>query len=194
MQTFNSADFKLGILGGGQLGKMLIQSAMDFGIEVHVLDPDYNASCSSYCHYFKVGSFNNYNDVYHFGQSPDVLTIEIENVNVEALRRLRDEGRHIFPQPELIEMIQDKGLQKDLFVTHGIPTSPFIKIADRKELEQHAGKFPAVQKLRKSGYDGRGVFMINSTDDLPVAFNEPSLLEERVDFEKELSVLVARNQ
>src|SRR3546814_14343540 len=94
---------------------MLIQSAMDFGIEVHVLDPDYNASCSSYCHYFKVGSFNNYNDVYHFGQSPDVLTIEIENVNVEALRRLRDEGRHIFPQPELIEMIQDKGLQKDFF-------------------------------------------------------------------------------
>lgn len=194
MQTFNSADFRLGILGGGQLGKMLIQSAMDFGIEVHVLDPDYNASCSSYCHHFKVGSFKDFNDVYHFGKSLDLLTIEIENVNVEALKRLQEEGCRIFPQPELVEMIQDKGLQKDFFVDNGIPTAPFVKIADRKELAQHAGKFPAVQKLRKSGYDGRGVFKVNSVDDLPAAFNEPSILEERVDFEKELSVLVARNQ
>lgn len=194
MQTFNSADFRLGILGGGQLGKMLIQSAMDFGIEVHVLDPDYNASCSSYCHHFKVGSFKDFHDVYHFGKSLDLLTIEIENVNVEALKRLQEEGRRVFPQPQLIELIQDKGLQKDFFVANGIPTSPFIKIADRDELQQHLDKFPAVQKLRKSGYDGRGVYMINSADDLSNAFNEPSILEERVNFEKELSVLVARNE
>lgn len=194
MQTFNSADFRLGILGGGQLGKMLIQSAMDFGIEVHVLDPDYNASCSTYCHNFKVGSFKDFRDVYHFGKSLDLVTIEIENVNVEALKRLREEGRRVFPQPDLIELIQDKGLQKDFFVENGIPTSPFIKIADRNELQQHADKFPAVQKLRKSGYDGRGVYMINSADNLSGAFNEPSILEARVDFEKELSVLVARNE
>ncbi|QEC53637.1 5-(carboxyamino)imidazole ribonucleotide synthase [Anseongella ginsenosidimutans] len=194
MQAFNSADFRLGILGGGQLGKMLIQSAMDFGIEVHVLDPDYNASCSSYCHHFKVGSFKDFRDVYHFGKSLDLLTIEIENVNVEALKRLQEEGRRVFPQPELVELIQDKGLQKDFFIENGIPTAPFVKIKDKEELRQHTGKFPAVQKLRKSGYDGRGVFKINSPDDLANAFNEPSILEERVDFEKELSVLAARNE
>lgn len=173
---------------------MLIQSAMDFGIEVHVLDPDYNASCSSYCQNFRVGSFKDFNDVYHFGKGLDLLTIEIENVNVDALRRLQEEGLRVFPQPELIEMIQDKGLQKDFFARNDIPTAPFIKIAGRKELEEQAGKLPAVQKLRKSGYDGRGVFKINSAEDLPRAFNEPSILEELVDFEKELSVLVARNE
>lgn len=173
---------------------MLIQSAMDFGIEVHVLDPDYNASCSSYCNNFKVGSFKDFHDVYHFGKSLDLLTIEIENVNVEALKRLQEEGQRVFPQPQLIELIQDKGRQKDFFVDNDIPTSPFVKIASRDELQRHQEKFPAVQKLRKSGYDGRGVYMIHSASDLAGAFNEPSILEERVDFEKELSVLAARNE
>lgn len=194
MEKFNSADFKLGILGGGQLGKMLIQSAMDFGVEVHVLDPDYHASCSSYCKNFKVGSFINYEDVYAFGRGLDLLTIEIENVNVEALKKLREEGVQVFPQPELIELIQDKGLQKDFFTANQIPTAPYIKIENRLELEKYTGRFPAVQKLRKSGYDGRGVSKINSREDLPLAFNEPSILEDLVDFEKELAVLVARNE
>lgn len=193
MHTFNSADFKLGILGGGQLGKMLIQSAMDFGMEVHVLDPDYHAPCSSYCKNFRVGSFNDFKDVYHFGRGMDLLTIEIENVNVEALQRLQEEGHKVYPQPELIQMIQDKGLQKDFFIENDIPTAKYIKITGRQELEAHADWFPAVQKLRKSGYDGRGVYKISSADDLSGAFDQPSILEELVPFEKELSVLVARS-
>lgn len=173
---------------------MLIQSAMDFGIEVHVLDPDDQASCSAYCKNFKVGSFVSYEDVYAFGKGLDLLTIEIEHVNVEALKKLRGEGVQVFPQPELIELIQDKGLQKDFFAAHRIPTAPYIKITNRQELEQHAERFPAVQKLRKSGYDGKGVYKIGSRDDLPRAFNAPSILEDQVDVEKELAVLVARNE
>ncbi len=193
MKKFDSAAFKLGVLGGGQLGKMLIQSAMDFGIELHVLDPDPNASCSNYCKHFSVGSFQDYDSVYQFGKNMDVVTIEIENVNVAALKQLATEGVAVYPQPEIIELIQDKGLQKQFFVQNAIPTAPFVFIHQKEELEKYTDSFPAIQKLRKAGYDGKGVFKINSAEDIAKGFSEPSILEERIDFEKELAVIVARN-
>ncbi|UKJ06257.1 5-(carboxyamino)imidazole ribonucleotide synthase [Solitalea lacus] len=194
MKTFNSSNFKLGILGGGQLGKMLLQPAMNYGVDVSILDPDPASPCSFFCKNFHLGSFNDYNTVYNFGRHLDLITIEIENVNVEALKRLEAEGVTVYPQPHIIELIQDKGLQKDFYKENNIPTSPYVKIQNREELKYYADKFPAVQKLRKAGYDGRGVFKINSIEDLPKSFNEPSILEDLVDFEKEIAVLVARNQ
>lgn len=193
MKTFNSSNFKLGILGGGQLGKMLLQPAMNYGVDVSILDPDPASPCSYFCKNFHLGSFNDYNTVYNFGRNLDLITIEIENVNVEALKRLEAEGVTVYPQPHIIELIQDKGLQKDFYKNNGIPTSPYAKIQNREELKLYAEKFPAMQKLRKAGYDGRGVFKIKSVDDLPKSFNDPSILEDLVDFDKELSVLVARN-
>ncbi|MCO4291591.1 5-(carboxyamino)imidazole ribonucleotide synthase [Solitalea sp. MAHUQ-68] len=193
MKTFNSSNFKLGILGGGQLGKMLLQPAMNYGVDVSILDPDPASPCSFFCKNFHLGSFNDYNTVYNFGRHLDLITIEIENVNVEALKRLEAEGVTVYPQPHIIELIQDKGLQKDFYKEHNIPTSPYLKIQNREELKYYEEKFPAVQKLRKAGYDGRGVFKINSIDDLPKSFNEPSILEDLIDFDKEIAVLVARN-
>ncbi|POY37484.1 5-(carboxyamino)imidazole ribonucleotide synthase [Solitalea longa] len=193
MKTFNSSNFKLGILGGGQLGKMLLQPAMNYGVDVSILDPDPASPCSFFCKNFHLGSFNDYNTVYNFGRHLDLITIEIENVNVEALKRLEAEGVTVYPQPHIIELIQDKGLQKDFYKQHNIPTSPYLKIQNREELKYYQEKFPAVQKLRKAGYDGRGVFKINSIEDLPKSFNEPSILEDLIDFDKEIAVLVARN-
>ncbi|WP_246085412.1 5-(carboxyamino)imidazole ribonucleotide synthase [Solitalea koreensis] len=193
MKTFNSSNFKLGILGGGQLGKMLLQPAMNYSVDVHILDPDPTSPCSYFCKNFHLGSFNDFNTVYNFGRNLDLITIEIENVNVEALKKLESEGVTVFPQPHIIELIQDKGLQKDFYIQNNIPTSPYQKIVNREELVHYADKFPAMQKLRKAGYDGRGVCKINSLKDLDKAFNEPSILEELVDFDKEIAVLVARN-
>lgn len=193
MKQFDSAAYKLGVLGGGQLGKMLIQSAMDFGIEMHVLDPDSNASCSNYCKHFTVGSFQDYDTVYAFGKNLDLLTIEIENVNVAALKQLVSEGVAVYPQPEIIELIQDKGLQKQFFVEHSIPTAPFVFIHQKEELEKYTDSLPAIQKLRKAGYDGRGVFKIKDAEDIANGFESPSILEQKIDFEKELAVIVARN-
>lgn len=186
-------ELQLGILGGGQLGRMLIQEAINYNVNVHVLDPDKNAPCRKLCNHFECGSLSDYDTVYNFGKNLDMITIEIEKVNVEALEALEEEGVVVYPQSRVIRLIQDKGLQKQFFKQNDIPTSAFQFISNAESLKSANLLIPYVQKLRKDGYDGKGVKMIRTEDDLPSAFNEPSIIEEIVDFEKEIAVIVARN-
>ncbi|WP_374164927.1 5-(carboxyamino)imidazole ribonucleotide synthase [Arcticibacter sp. MXS-1] len=187
-------DLRVGILGGGQLGRMLIQDAINYNVSIRVLDPDPEASCKSLCDKFVTGSLTDYETVYNFGKQTDLLTIEIEKVNVDALQKLEDEGVLVYPQPRVIRLIQDKGLQKEFFKQHGIPTAPFQLITSREALKGANLSYPFIQKLRRDGYDGRGVYKVRSAEDIADAFDAPSIIEEWVDFEKEISVIVARNE
>ncbi|MCH6200158.1 5-(carboxyamino)imidazole ribonucleotide synthase [Aquiflexum sp. LQ15W] len=184
----------LGILGGGQLGRMVIQSAISYNIDIHILDPDPNAPCKSICQKFVKGSLNDFETVYAFGQDCDIITIEIENVNTEALQKLADEGKEVFPQPHIIKMIQDKRLQKQFYEEKGIPTADFILTEDRTDVIRNASFLPAVNKLGREGYDGRGVQILRYESDLEKAFEAPGLLEKLIDFDKEIAVIVAKNK
>lgn len=174
------------------MGRMLIQETINLDVDVHVLDPDENAPCRDIAHAFTHGSFKDFDTVLSFGKSMDVLTIEIEHVNVDALAQLQKEGVKVYPQPSIIRMIQDKGAQKEFYTKHGIPTSEFRLIGEN-EAKDHSEFFPVFQKLREGGYDGKGVQSLKSEADLSNAFSGPSVLEKAVDLEKELSVIVARN-
>jgi 5-(carboxyamino)imidazole ribonucleotide synthase len=193
-KSFTSTHFKLGILGGGQLGRMFIQEAVNYNLDVHILDPDTHAPCKDLSTTFTQGSLNDFESVYQFGKDKDVLTIEIEHVNVEALKKLESEGVKVFPQPNILEMIQDKGLQKEFYASHGIPTSDFHLVESKDEILRFRNEFPFMQKLRKGGYDGKGVCPLRHDNDVLKAFDAPSVLEKFVDFEKEISVIVARNE
>jgi 5-(carboxyamino)imidazole ribonucleotide synthase len=186
-------NFKLGILGGGQLGRMLIQSGVDFNIPFAVLDPDEHAPCASLTE-FHHGKLTDFETVMRFGSQCDIITIEIENVNTAALKELARQGKKVFPQPEVIELIQDKRVQKKFFRDKNIPTADFILTANAEEVRKHKDFLPAVNKLGKEGYDGRGVQILRTADDLKRAFDAPGLLEKLIDFEKEISVIVARNE
>ena len=192
MKAFYS-DLRLGILGGGQLGRMLIQEAINLNVTTKVLDPDKDAPCKHLADLFVIGSLTDYETVYNFGKHTDLLTIEIEKVNVDALEQLEKEGVLVYPQSRVIRLIQDKGLQKQFFKENDIPTAAFQMISSREGLRQVDAPFPYIQKLRKDGYDGKGVFKLNSEADLKKAFDAPSILEECIDFEKEIAVIVARN-
>jgi 5-(carboxyamino)imidazole ribonucleotide synthase len=185
---------KLGILGGGQLGRMLIQKAVDFNLTTCVLDGDENAPCKSICDEFTHGKFADFDSVYNFGKNLDLITIEIEHVNADALEILEKEEKKIFPQPRVIKLVQDKGAQKIFYRTNKIPTSEFHLIENKSELEKYIDFLPFVQKLRKGGYDGRGVQVMLSKEDFEKGFNEPSVLEKFVEFDKEIAVIVARNE
>jgi 5-(carboxyamino)imidazole ribonucleotide synthase len=187
-------DLKLGILGGGQLGRMLIQQAINYNVTVKVLDPDREAPCRKLCEEFTVGSLSDYKTVYNFGKKVDLLTIEIEKVNVDALEQLEKEGVLVYPQSRVIRLIQDKGLQKQFFKENDIPTAEFQVISSAEQLRNSHIPFPYMQKLRRDGYDGKGVYRVNSEADLDKAFTEPSLVERLIDFEKEIAVIVARNE
>lgn len=187
------SDLKLGILGGGQLGRMLIQSAIDFNIHIRVLDPDPAAPCQPLAHEFIQGSLTDYETVMAFGKDADLITIEIENVNVEALEALQKMGKIVLPEPKIIGLIQDKRLQKTFFKENGLPTAPFHLVENREEVAALADFLPAVNKLARAGYDGRGVQVIKDASALEKAFDEPGLLESFVDFEKEIAVIAARN-
>jgi 5-(carboxyamino)imidazole ribonucleotide synthase len=193
MTAFYSDKFKLGILGGGQLGRMFIQEAANLDVNVYILDPEKLAPSSKIAHHFEQGSITDYESVYNFGKDKNVVTIEIEHVNVEALLKLESEGVQIYPQPALIKMVQDKGSQKEFYKKHAIATADFRMIENAAELDQHLDFLPCVQKLRRGGYDGKGVQVLKTAADLTKAFDAPSVLEKFVDFEKELSVIVARN-
>lgn len=183
---------KLGVLGGGQLGRMLIQSALDFNIEVNILDPDAAAPCRHIATEFTQGKLTDYDTVYNFGKSCDLISIEIENVNTDALKQLEAEGKKVFPQPRVIELIQDKRIQKQFYLENDIPTADFILTADSTDVKKHAAYLPAVNKLGKEGYDGRGVQVLKTADDLYKAFDAPGLLEKLINFKKEIAVIVAR--
>jgi 5-(carboxyamino)imidazole ribonucleotide synthase len=184
---------KIGVLGGGQLGRMMIQSAIKYNLDISILDPDPNAPCAHLVKHFSVGSLTDEKLVYDWGKSFDLITIEIENVSVPALKRLQAEGVKVFPQPEIIELIQDKRKQKTFYKAQRIPTSEFVLTENADEVKALSDWLPAVNKLGKEGYDGRGVQMLRNAADLTKAFDKPGLVEKLVDFEKELSVIVARN-
>ena len=194
MEKGFSTNIKIGVLGGGQLGRMLQQKALDFGLDLAFIDPDSNAPCKEISSRFFKGDFKDFETVYSFGKTRDILTIEIEHVNVEALKKLEDEGVKVFPQPKTIKTIQDKGLQKVFYKENNIPTSDFYLIEGKEEILAFEDEFPFMQKMRKGGYDGQGVTPIRSKEDLAKAFEVPSVLEKMVDFEKELSVIVSRNE
>ena len=186
-------DLRLGVLGGGQLGRMLIQAANDLNIHIHCLDPDPNAPCSEIAHSFSCGSLTDFNTVLNFGSDKHLITVEIENVNVEALIELEKKGVKVFPQPNVLKLIQDKGLQKEFYLKNNIPAAAFELISSKAELLVKTD-FPFVHKLRTGGYDGKGVKIISNLSEAEQSFDAPSVIEEKIDFQKELSVLVARNE
>lgn len=185
---------KIAILGGGQLGRMLIRSAIDFNIEVAILDPNPEAPCKENAAEFEVGDLTDFDTVYNFGAKHDLITIEIEQVNTQALQKLSEEGKKVFPQPHIIEMIQDKRIQKQFYQKNGIPTADFMLTENLADIEANADFLPAVNKIGKGGYDGRGVQVMRTPKDIAKGFDAPGLLEKLIDFEKEISVIVARNE
>ena len=162
-------------------------------ISTHVLDPDANAPCRYLTEHFVVGDFRDEETVYAFGKKVNLLTIEIEHVNINALLRLESEGVLVYPQPQILAMVQDKGVQKEFFASHQIPTADFKLVHDKDDLKQYVSEFPAILKLRKGGYDGKGVMKVKSVDDLMDAFDSPCVLEQMIDFDCEIAVIVARN-
>ncbi len=186
--------FKIGMLGGGQLGRMFIQEAMNYDVHVHCLDPDENAPCKNLASSFTHGSLTDYQTVIDFGKDKDLVSIEIEHVNVQALEELERNGVKVFPQPRVLSIVQDKGLQKQFYAEKGLPTSAFTLVDNKVELLANHPEFPFVLKLRKGGYDGKGVQIIKNQNDLENAFDAPCIIETMVPFTKELSVIVARNE
>ncbi|MDH4057215.1 MAG: 5-(carboxyamino)imidazole ribonucleotide synthase [Cyclobacteriaceae bacterium] len=190
---FYQDGYKLGILGGGQLGRMLIQSGIDLNISFSVLDPDAKAPCHSLCEFIQ-GRLTDYQTVMDFGESCNLITIEIENVNTLALRDLAAQGKQVYPQPHLIELIQDKRAQKQFFHDHEIPTAEFVLTESRDDLNSHVSFLPAVHKLGREGYDGRGVQIIRNKSEIEKGFDAPGLLERLIDFDCEISVIVAKSK
>lgn len=184
---------KIGLLGGGQLGQMMIQEAINLNLDISVLDPDAQAPCRHLVKKFTQGKLTDYDVVYAFGKGKDLVTIEIENVNTDALKQLEAEGVKVYPQPHIIELIQDKGLQKMFYQRNNIPSPDFFLIDNHEQITKYESFFPFFQKLRKGGYDGKGVVKLAHPGMVAHAFKEPSVLERLVDFSKELSVIVARS-
>jgi len=189
---------KIGILGGGQLGKMLCLAASPWDFKMCILDTASDYPAGSVCTEFTEGNFDNYADVLAFGQDKDVLTIEIEHVNTDALRELEKSGKTVHPAPRALEIIKDKGLQKQFYQEHGIPTARFQLFDDGHALREAVlsgeWRLPLVQKSRTAGYDGRGVAILRTTEDLKTKLLPgPCLAEELVPVRTELAVIAARN-
>jgi 5-(carboxyamino)imidazole ribonucleotide synthase len=198
MEKLVTSDFKLGIIAGGQLGKMLIQEASKWDVVTYILDHDENCPAASIASHVIKGRMSDFESVYRFGKMVDMLTFEIETINMEALKKLKSEGLRIIPDPDILELIQDKGRQKEFYRQHQIPTAGFQLFESVKDIhkaiEQGAVQFPFVQKLRKGGYDGRGVAVINNEAGLGNLLDGPSVIEKRIDISKEISVIAARNK
>lgn len=197
MAHYFSSDFTLGILGGGQLGKMLLTETRKYDITTCVLDPSTEAPCRIGANVFTQGSLTDYNTVYNFGKAVDVLTIEIENVNVEALQQLQSEGVKVYPSPTTIKTIQNKATQKQFYAAHNIPTAPFKVFCNVENLKEavvnNEVNIPFVWKAARFGYDGNGVKIVRKLTDLDTLPNEECIAETLVPFKKELAVIVARN-
>ena len=198
MKNYFSSDFKLGILGGGQLGRMLLAETQKFDIHTAVLESNKNAPCAAICNEFVVGNLLDFDAVYNFGKKVDLLTIEIENINLDALDRLEAEGLKIFPKPKDLRIIQSKAIQKKFYLNHQIPTAAFHHFEYFKELKQsYENKsimFPFVWKAARFGYDGNGVKVVRNIEDLNRLPNEECITEELIPFKNELAVIVARNE
>ncbi len=197
MNTYFSSTFKLGILGGGQLGRMLLRETNKFDIKTHVIDPSKEAPCKDYANHFEQGDLLDFDTVYKFGKSVDVLTFEIESVNVDALQKLEEEGTIVYPSSKTLSIIQNKATQKLFYTDHKIPTAPFVRFAFTSEINDAVSnggvKLPFVWKAAQFGYDGNGVKIIRTIDDLKDLPNTECIAEEMVPFKNELAVIVARN-
>ena len=185
---------KIGILGGGQLGRMFIENALRYDVDISIIDPAENAPCKHIVKNFTQDSFKDFDAVLAFGKNLDIITIEIEHVNTQALAELEKQGKKVIPTSKAIETIKDKGLQKQFYKENNIVSSDFVLIEDKKDLKNHLNFLPAFQKSRTEGYDGKGVVFLKDENDLHKAFDVPSILEKAVDIEKELSVIVVKNE
>lgn len=182
---------KVGILGGGQLGRMLLQAAANYPVETHVMESDDECPAAHLCRFFIKGNIRDFDAVYNFGKGLDAITIEIENVNIDALEKLESEGVKVYPKPSVLRIIKNKVAQKKYYSAHQIPTAAYAFIQSIAEVQQHAHLLPAVQKLAEGGYDGRGVHGIESLPDAKNGFNEESVLEKKVKIKKEIAQIVA---
>jgi 5-(carboxyamino)imidazole ribonucleotide synthase len=197
MEQLVTSNFRLGIIAGGQLGKLLALAASKWDVNTLVLDEDEHCPASTVCSRFVRGSRLSFDDVLAFGRMADMLTFEIEDINIDALRALKAEGRRIVPDPDILAIIQDKGQQKEFYAAHGIPTAPFAlfdSAADiRSAVDADRLSLPFVQKLRRGGYDGKGVAVIDNEAQLSELLAGSSVVEQRVAVAKELSVIADRN-
>ncbi|MGZ8540858.1 MAG: 5-(carboxyamino)imidazole ribonucleotide synthase [Chitinophagaceae bacterium] len=184
---------KIGILGGGQLGRMLLPAAANYPVETFLMENDDSCPAAHLCHHFTKGDIKNYEDVYSFGKNLDALTIEIENVNTEALEKLETEGVRVYPKPSVLKTVKNKILQKEYYKQHEIPTADFRITKNFAELQLAEEFLPAVHKMGEGGYDGRGVQLIKTKDDLSNGFDIPSVLEKMVVIKKEIAIMVATN-
>ncbi len=197
MEQLVTSDFKLGIIAGGQLGKMLTLAASNWDVKSYVLDPALFAPASTTCTRFFQGNYHDFDTVVRFGEKTDMVTLEIEHVNADALIHLKETGKKVIPDPVMLKLIQDKGLQKMRFREAGIDTSDFILAESEDEIRKiiNEGRWtlPFVQKTRKFGFDGRGVKIVNSPADMDNLLKGPSVLEKKEKIHKEISVIVARS-
>ncbi|WP_299442502.1 5-(carboxyamino)imidazole ribonucleotide synthase [uncultured Aquimarina sp.] len=197
MTNYFSSDFKLGILGGGQLGKMMLYETRKYDIQTYVLDPNPDAPCRIACDHFQQGDLMDYETVYNFGKKVDVLTFEIETVNLKALARLEREGKKVYPDSKTLEKIQNKGKQKLFYKNQGIPTADFMQFSNKAHLAEGITsgkvKLPFVWKSTQGGYDGKGVSVIRTGGDIAKLPDTECIAETLVDFKNELAVIVVRN-
>ncbi len=196
-KNYFSSNFKLGILGGGQLGKMLLYETRKFDIHTNVLEASNDAPCRISCDEFVLGSLMDFDAVYNFGKQVDVLTIEIENVNIKALEKLEDEGIKVYPPTKALKIIQNKATQKLFYTDNGIPTAEFSRFAYASEIEDSIDngglEFPFVWKAAQFGYDGQGVKVVRTMDDVKGLPSEECIAEKMIPFKNELAVIVVRN-
>ncbi|SEM00171.1 5-(carboxyamino)imidazole ribonucleotide synthase [Aquimarina amphilecti] len=197
MTNYFSSDFKLGILGGGQLGKMMLYETRKYDICTYVLDPNPDAPCRIACDHFQQGDLMDYDTVYNFGKKVDVLTFEIETVNTKALARLEREGKKVYPDSKTLEKIQNKGKQKLFYKEQEIPTAPFVQFSNKAHLTEGITsgkvKLPFVWKSTQGGYDGKGVSIIRTGADIAKLPDTECIAEKLIDFKNELAVIVVRN-
>jgi 5-(carboxyamino)imidazole ribonucleotide synthase len=194
MQKNQANEPRIGILGGGQLGRMLLQAAANYPVKTYVLENDTEAPAAHLCHHFTKGDIRSFDDVYAFGKNLDAITIEIENVNTDALEKLEAEGVKIYPKPSVLKTIKNKIRQKEYYRQHEIPTADFKITHTIEELQASADFLPAVHKIGEGGYDGKGVQLIPNAEDISKGFNAPSVLEKMVAVKKEIAVMVAINE
>jgi 5-(carboxyamino)imidazole ribonucleotide synthase len=185
---------KIGILGGGQLGRMLLQAAANYQVRTYILENDPECPAAHLCHSFIKGDIRNYDDVYQFGKQLDGITIEIETVNVEALEKLESEGVKIYPSPSALRILRDKILQKQFYRENDIPSAAFQITQTSYDLKKFSEFLPAAHKLATGGYDGRGVQILENEKDLHLGFDHPAVLEKKVSIHKEIAQIIAINQ
>ena len=183
--------YKVGILGGGQLGRMLLQAGVNYHVETHILENDPACPSAHLCHHFTLGDIRDFQTVYEFGKNLNAITIEIEHVNIEALEKLENEGIKVYPKPSVLRIITNKTKQKNYYKEFSIPTPEYVIIESKQEINSYANLIPGVQKLASGGYDGRGVQIIESIESWEKGFDEESVLEKKVNIKKEVAQIVA---